>query len=259
MVELSLPDDEVHLWYVLSERVSEATLDQFRATLCQDELWRWQRFSFEEGKRQFLISHGFLRAVLSRYADVPPSGWHFVRSALGKPEVRLPQQEVPAGGRALCFNLTHTRGLAACAVAWDREVGVDAEDWQRQGRAVGDELIRRCLSTAELECFRTLPAKTRQHGFFDYWTLKEAYLKARGLGLSLPVEEITFRWLSGVPHEGEVAVSFGPAIDDQPHTWQFARHVPTDRHKVAVAVRRLAGPDLELVVREFPADRHPGG
>ena len=61
------------------------------------------------------------------------------------------------------------------------------------------------------------------------------------------IEEITFRWPSGVPHEGDAAVSFGPVIDDVPHTWQFARHVPTDRHKIAVAMRRLGGPDLDLL------------
>ena len=183
---LPLSHDEVHLWYVLTDAVTDAALlEQFRASLCNDERQRWRRFSFEEGKKQFLVSHGFLRAVLSRYAAVPPSAWRFVRSAFGRPEVKLPPNA--AVGRSLCFNLTHTCGLAACAVAWDREVGVDAEDWRRQGRDVGDELIHRCLSPAELACFRTLPSDARQGGFFDYWTLKEAYLKARGLGLSLPV------------------------------------------------------------------------
>jgi 4'-phosphopantetheinyl transferase len=253
---LPLSHDEVHLWYVLTDDLTEAALlKQFQSSLCEDERQRWRRFSFEEGKRQYLVSHGFLRAVLSRYADVPPSGWRFVRSAFGRPEVRLPPHA--AAGRSLCFNLTHTRGLAACAVAWDREVGIDAEDWQRQGRAIGAEMIHRCLSPAELECLRTLPPAARQGGFFDYWTLKEAYLKARGLGLSLPIEEITFRWPSGVPHEGDAVVSFGPVIDDVPHTWQFVRHVPTDRHKIAVAIRRLGGPDLDVVVRRFPSGAAP--
>jgi 4'-phosphopantetheinyl transferase len=247
---LPLPDDETHLWYVLTDSVTDAALlDQFRASLCDDELYRWQRFSFEEGKRSFLVSHGFLRAVLSHYAEVTPADWQFVRNAFGKPEVRLSSAAVR---RSLCFNLTHTHGLAACVVAWDREVGVDAEDWTRQGREVGDDLIRHCLSPTELECFRTLMPAERNRGFFDYWTLKEAYLKARGFGLSLPIEEITFRWPSGVPHEGDATVSFGPAIGDSPHSWQFARHFPTQWHKIAIAVRRFAGPDLKLVVREFP-------
>jgi len=253
---LPLSHDEVHLWYVQTDAVTDAALlEQFRVSLCDDERQRWRRFSFEEGKKQFLVSHGFLRAVLSRYADVPPSAWRFVRSAFGRPEVRLPPGR--GAGRLLCFNLTHTRGLAACVVAWDREVGVDAEAWQRQGRDLGEELIRRCLSPAELASLRRLAPPARQSVFFDYWTLKEAYLKARGLGLALPIEDITFRWPSGVPHEGDVAVSFGPGIDDVPHTWQFARHVPTDRHKVALAVRRLGGPDLAVVVREFPVGAAP--
>lgn len=245
---LPLPDDEVHLWYVHTDRVAADLLDVLQATLGADEVERWQRFAHPEGRRQYLVSHGLVRVVLSHYADVAPSAWRFVRNGHGKPEVAAPHH-----ARALSFNLTHTRGLAACVVARQREVGVDAEDWERQGRAVSDGLIRRCLSPAELACFQTLPPAERQRGFFDYWTLKEAYLKARGFGLSLPIEEITFYWPSGVPHAGAAAVAFGPTLDDDPHTWQFVRHFPNARHKIAVALRRFGGPDLKVVVREFPS------
>jgi 4'-phosphopantetheinyl transferase len=91
-------------------------------------------------------------------------------------------------------------------------------------------------------------------GFFDYWTLKEAYLKARGFGLSLPIEAITFSWPSGIPHFGPVAVSFAPEINDDPQTWQLERFNPTTRHRIAVAVRRPVGMNLRVVLREFPAD-----
>ncbi len=249
---LPLRDDEVHLWYVRTERAADAALlERFRDSLCDGERRRWQRFAFEEGRQQFLVSHGFLRAVLSRYAGVPPSGWRFVPSAYGKPEVALPAGAAPAGRQALCFNLTHTHGLAACVVAWDREVGVDAEDWHRRGRDVGDELVRRCLSAEELACYRTLHEDDRKRGFFDYWTLKEAYLKARGLGLSLPVEEVVFRGPSGGPHSPPVEVSFGPSVGDRPDTWQFACYTASDQHRIAVAARRFPGPDLDVIVREF--------
>ena len=246
-----LPEDEVHLWYVLTDRVGDpARLEAFAAVLSEEETRRWQRFSFEEGRLQYLVSHGFVRMVLSHYAAVHPAEWRFVRNGYGKPEVA-----VPALVRPLCFNLSHTHGLAACVVARTREVGVDAEDWQRQGRDVSAALIRRCLSPTELACYQGIPAVEQKRAFFDYWTLKEAYLKARGFGLTLPVEEITFHWPSGVPHVGEVAVSFGDAIGDDPTSWYFERHIPSARHKIAVAARRIAGAGLKVVVREFGEER----
>ena len=248
-----LPEDEIHLWYVLTDRVSgPARLEAFAAVLSEEEKNRRQRFSFEEGRLQYLVSHGFVRMVLSHYAAVPPAEWRFVRNGYGKPEVAA-----PALVRPLCFNLSHTHGLAACVVARTREVGVDAEDWQRQGRADFAALIRRCLSPTELACYQKIPAAEQKRAFFDYWTLKEAYLKARGCGLTLPLEEITFQWPSEVAHVGEVAVSFGAGIDDDPTSWHFERHVPSVRHTIAVAARRGAGPGRKFVVREFGEERDP--
>jgi len=245
--KLDLPADEVHLWYVLTDRVTDpALLEAFAAVLCAEETARWRKFSFEEGRRQYLVSHGFVRMVLSHYAAVRPAEWRFVRNAHGKPEVAA-----PAHARPLCFNLSHTHGLAACVVAREREVGVDAEDWERQGREVSAALIHRCLAPAERACFESLAPAERKRAFFDYWTLKEAYLKARGFGLTLPVEEIAFHWPSGVPHSGAVGVSFGPVIGDDPASWYFERHIPSERHKIAVAVRRSGGAPVKVVVHAF--------
>src|SRR5260370_33582736 len=140
---LPLPEDEVHLWYVHTNQVLAAQLETLRATLSDDEAERWQRFAYEEGRHQYLVSHGFVRVVLSRYAGVAPSAWRFVRNGYGKPEGAAPHQ-----ARDFCFNLTHTRDLAACVVARQREIGVDAEDSQRQGRTATDGVIRRFLSPA---------------------------------------------------------------------------------------------------------------
>lgn len=246
----TLSDTEVHLWYVLPDSLTDPALMQACArVLSPDERERWQRFKFEEGRQLYLISHGFLRFVLSRYADVAPHEWRFIRNGYGKPEVQPPPGR--EGLRSLSFNLTHTNGLAACAVTREREIGVDAEDVERRGREVSEDLIRYCLSAAEKRCFEALPPEQRKSAFFDYWTLKEAYLKARGFGLSLPVEAITFRWTSGVPHQGAVEAEFAPDIMDSPRTWQFERFLPTARHKLGVAVRRPAGPPLSVSLRQF--------
>lgn len=251
MNSIRLESGEVHVWYVRTDHTCTARLlTSCEKVLSADERDRWQRFAFENGRREYLVSHGFLRHVLSHYARMEPAGWRFVRNAYGKPEI------APARGmttlRSLCFNLSHTNGLAACAITRDREIGVDVEDVQRRGREIGDELIRRCLSPVELESMQQLEAEQRKLAFFDYWTLKEAYLKARGFGLSLPVEGITFHWSSGTPHHGRVHVSFGPEISDHPHNWQFERLTPTTHHKLALAVRRpCEGTDSHVIVKEY--------
>jgi len=248
MNRIALSDNQAYVWFLCFDTVTERSLRDCELVLSADEKERWQRFSFEEGRRQYLLSHGFLRFVLSRYADVSPEEWRFTRDAYGKPAITLSGQKEL---QSLSFNLTHTNGLAACAVARELEIGVDAEDITRRGRDISDELIRYCLSSVERERFEMLPVEQRKSGFFDYWTLKEAYLKARGFGLSLPVEAVAFRWPSSDSHQGTVEVSFTLEINDDPQTWQFERFMPTARHTIALAVRRPADTAMAVSLREF--------
>lgn len=241
---IKLPNNEVHLWYIWSDTIVDpAVLARFEGILSPDERERWQRFAFPEGRHQYLVSHGFLREVLSRYLDVSPADWSFCPDRYGRPDLILQRSRRP-----LCFNLTHTRGLSACVVAWDREIGVDAEEIERNGREVSADLIRRCLSPSEFECLASIDPTRQRSAFFDYWTLKEAYLKARGVGLSLPLEAITFHWPGSPPHAGPAAVRFSEAIPDDGQKWQFERLEPSERHRIAVAMRRSTA-DLRVVCR----------
>jgi 4'-phosphopantetheinyl transferase len=250
---MDLPADEVHLWYLWTDAIADpAVLARFESVLSPDERERWQRFSFADGRHQYLVSHGFVREVLSRYASFKAADWSFRPDARGKPAIVGPGAFTQAG-RTLCFNLTHTRGLAACVIAWDREVGVDAEEIERQGREVSTDLIRRCLSPEEWACLHSVAPERQRSAFFDYWTLKEAYLKARGFGLSLPLEAITFYWPQSPAHDGPVAVRFSPEVADHAHTWRFERFEPSNRHRIAVAVRQAAATDLRVVCRMFTA------
>ena len=102
---------------------------------------------------------------------------------VGKPTIAHPKDIAP-----LSFNLSHTERLIVCLVALDREVGVDAEDTERAGETV--EVADRFFSPTEVAALRALPAQSRRRRFFQYWTLKEAYIKARGMGLSLPLKPV---------------------------------------------------------------------
>src|SRR5262249_33539026 len=153
--------------------------------------------------------------------------WVFAANAHGKPEIAGPKGMLP-----LSFNLSHTRGLAVVAVTLSSEIGVDVENVQR--REVGLELAERYFAAEEGVYLGRLAAAERKSAFFDYWTLKEAYLKARGLGLSLPLDAFNFSLAEGQSPQ----VSFSPPIVDGRTDWQFVQLVLPPCYKVAVAIRR---------------------
>jgi 4'-phosphopantetheinyl transferase len=184
------------------------------------------------------VREALARTTLSRYAPVPPAAWTFRENAYGRPEVDV------AGHQDLWFNLSNTRGLIACVVARDREVGVDVEDTERGTETVG--VAGRFFSPFEVAALHALPEGARRGRFFDYWTLKEAYIKARGMGLAIPLDQFSFLLDEAPP----VRVAFDPRLGDDAGSWQFEQFTLTARHRTAAAVRRGEGPDLRFVVRE---------
>jgi 4'-phosphopantetheinyl transferase len=234
-----LRDDEVHVWYVpLDEAGDPALLGRYRQLLSADERGRLARFAQAKDRHQFVVARGLLRTVLSRYADVPPSSWQFLCNRYGKPEIFSPESH--AGIR---FNLSHTHGLVTCAVSRHHDVGIDVE---RTDRPTSMDIARRFFSPAEASHLERLPCEQRQGVFFDYWTLKEAYIKARGMGMQLPLDEFWFH-LGGRPGP---SIHFAPTMQDDPARWQFFQFSPGPRHKMAVAVCRPAGKEVEFVVRQ---------
>jgi 4'-phosphopantetheinyl transferase len=233
---LSLRSDEVHLWVVEPERISEPRLlAAYQALLSEEERERHVRFRFEKHRQQFLVSHALVRVTLSRYAPVRPQAWHFSANAYGRPEIA--NEVLPR----LRFNLSHTDGMAVCAVALDVDVGADVEHAGRPGQTV--ELADSFFSPSEAAALRALPAERQRERFFDYWTLKESYIKARGAGLSLPLDQFAFHLEPGRPPR----ISFDPRMVDDPETWQFVQVRLAAEHPAAVAVRRARG--LPLTVR----------
>ena len=243
---LRLERDEVHVWYVGVDEVGDPCPADDEKTLSLDEQSRGARFVFEKDRRLYLAAHVLARSVLSKYAAVAPSEWRFESEPGGKPRI-----SGPAGVPALRFNLSHTHGLAAVAVTLDDEIGVDVE---RITSPVDMDLARNCFSPGEIAWLDSTPAAEQPNRFFEIWTLKEAYLKARGTGLSLPLKEFS------VCAMGDVAatISFCGSIVDDPAAWQFHRSQITPQHQLAVAVRRPTASPLRLSLREWPA-RWNGG
>jgi 4'-phosphopantetheinyl transferase len=224
---LTLKPGDVHLWVVEPEQVTTPwLLAEYRALLDADERERQVRFYFERHRQQFLVSHALVRVVLSRYAPVSPRDWRFTPNEYGRPAI------VGEGLSWLRFNLSHTDGMAVCAVARDTEVGTDVEDSHRSGQTV--EIADSFFAPSEVAALLALPTWRQRERFFEYWTLKESYIKARGMGLSLPLAHFAFHLEPGQAPR----IAFDPRLVDEPEAWQFMQLRPSARHYAAVALRQ---------------------
>ncbi|SFD45991.1 4'-phosphopantetheinyl transferase family protein [Streptomyces aidingensis] len=234
---------EAHLWYVdpLAVR-SPAVLDAYRALLTPEELASAARIRPWAGRHTALVARGLLRTLLSRYCPaVPPADWRFAKGRYGRPEI-----EAPAGHGRLRFNLTHTDGLAACLLVPDVDCGVDAEALDRAADV--DILVPSTLTAREAAALAATPPEERTGRFFRHWTLKEAYAKARGLGLQLPFQQFGFDLGPADGRSpGAVTAHFGAELADRPDDWQFAQWTVAGTHVLAVALRRPAGGELRIV------------
>jgi 4'-phosphopantetheinyl transferase len=230
----------VHLWYRLTEGLGERDLLAALEVLSPIERERYERFVFERDRRDFAAAHGLLRNALSTYGDARPADWTFVTSPTGKPLLG-------GSGSKVEFNISHTHGLVACAATADVEVGVDVESLD-SGR-VPNDVVKSSFSEFEIADLDVRIGIDRLERFVELWTLKEAYLKAIGVGLSGRLNAITFEF------DGSSGLRFHPG-DGTPGTeWQFALFAPSVRHRMAVAVHsRLASDFRVLTWSNGPAD-----
>jgi len=234
-----LPEGELHVWLARPEAIPVRALEAYLRLESADERARRLRLRFERHRIERLVSVALVRTSLSRYASVAPADWVFERNDRGRPDL-VPGQCDPA----LAFNLSHTRGLVACAVTRQAEIGVDVEWIARRGRTTA--IADRFFSLQEVRDLRALPAAERRDRFFDYWTLKESYIKARGMGLAIPLRAFSFHLADAPP----IRISFEPSLEDDPSSWQFELYRLGDAHRLAVGVRRGAVADLRVEVRE---------
>jgi 4'-phosphopantetheinyl transferase len=211
------------------------------ALLDPEERERNARFLIEPPRRLDLAARVLLRQTLSHYRAVDPRDWRFGRNAYGRPYV-----EAPEHGRTLHFNLSHTDGLVALAVSEAPDIGVDVEIATRDLDC--ERLAISVFAPAELEAYRRVAAGERRSAFFVLWTLKEAYIKARGMGLHLPLDGFAFD-LSG----SEPSITFNARCPDDAARWRFRHFAPTPAHRLGLAMP--AGiEDLRVLWRRLGAE-----
>ncbi len=177
---LKLSGSEVHVWRAELDR-SQACEERLLATLTEDEQDRANRFHFKHDRSHFINARGILRDILGRYLDARPDAIRFEYTKYGKPSLAK-----EFGGSALSFNLSHSKGVALFAFATGRDLGIDLE-WIRADVA-DEQIAEQFFSDQEVRVLRALEASAQAEAFFNCWTRKEAYIKARGEGLSMPLD-----------------------------------------------------------------------
>lgn len=220
-----------------------ATWTRLRSWLQPEEIERADNYRDMEARASFLIGRGMARAMLAEATGVAPGDWRFSEGPHGRPDIASP--ETP-----FRFNLAHSHGVVACALAKGRDIGVDVEFLDRPDSS--HDVAGRACSPAELEDIASAPAEGRKERFLVYWTLKEAYLKARGLGISVHLGDVAF-----LIRDGEPAFVPRGSLAGADTRWHFRLAQPGPRHLVAVAVdiRNAVTPNIRF--QRFMSTRFP--
>jgi 4'-phosphopantetheinyl transferase len=238
--EKSFPDTgQVHVW-LFELSASAGALEYLRGQLSGDEIARSERFCFPHLQTSFVIAHGMLRSVLARYLGRPPAALEFSYNQQGKPRLAHP-------GCRLQFNLSHSGTLGACAVAVDCDLGVDIEHIRQMPDLF--DIARRFFSPEECADLEAVPLDRREFAFFNCWTRKEAYIKAIGGGLSIPLDSFC---VSLIPNEPARLLS---NCENDAHRWNIQEFDPGAEYRGAVA---YSGPPRDLIIRRIEADEAAG-
>jgi 4'-phosphopantetheinyl transferase len=236
-----LTSGEIHLWLAFYDEINDERLhDSYRALLNDAEKEQESRFHFARDRRRYLVTRALVRTVLSKYAPVPPKDWAFSTNKYGRPEIG----NGLAGEAHVSFNISHTHSLIVLGVTSLRALGVDVENVR--ARKVSIAIADRFFAPAEVAALSGVPPDQQNDRFFEYWTFKESYIKARGMGLSIPLDKFSFDY----PHDRAVQIAIDPELADDAARWQFWQFRPTPDYLVAVCAERLDGPSPKVVVRK---------
>jgi 4'-phosphopantetheinyl transferase len=231
----------VDLWYWDDEDLAGALRAAHAAFMTTEERDRYRGFRFERDRRLFLATRMLVRTVLSRYASVAPADWRFAAGVHGKPYVAHPRLTP-----SIHFNLANTSGLVACVVSVAHEaIGVDVERVRELADAM--PLAERYFAAPEIQALRALPVAEQPRRFVAYWTLKESYIKARGLGLALPLDQFSFSVA-----DGSIEVAFDDRLADVPTRWRFSLLDISPQHVLAVGADTGGAPLSLRVARIAP-------
>lgn len=239
---LAASDHPIDVWLAYYQEIADSSLHaEYRTLLSDEERGKEFRFYFPDDQRRYLVTRALVRTVLSRYLDIAPADWRFSNNQYGRPAIA----NVSHAEHGLRFNISHTRGLIALGVTKDRELGVDVENLRT--REVSLDIADRFFAQSEVEELATIPKERQQDRFFEYWTFKESYIKARGMGLSIPLGQFSFQY----PNERAVRIAIEPQLGDDANRWEFWQYRPTEEYLMAICAERRDGKPPSLTLRRI--------
>ena len=223
---IELQSGQVDLWQIAPQSLAGSPLlEAFEQWMNEEERQKQRRLIHADDRHDALVTRGLVRWVLSQYApQIKPAQWQFVKGEKGKPEIVNPP--LP-----LRFNLSHTKGMIVCGVTLQADLGVDVEYIHR--RSATSKVAEVKFSEQEVAELEQWPQAQQKARFFDYWTLKESYIKAVGGGLSIPLEQFTFL----IASDHDIRMSFDARLGDDPAAWQSRLLWASEDHRVAVSLK----------------------
>jgi 4'-phosphopantetheinyl transferase len=246
-VIIDLDQNTIHLWMTSFGQINdEHLLRRYRALLNDEEREQQRRFFFDVDRRCYLVARALVRTVLSRYEPITPRDWQFTTNAYGRPEIAAIHGEAAR----LRFNISHTNSLILMGVAYQRWLGVDVEN-DRLREAPLEAALSHFAGPEVLDLYALPPTKQKER-FFEYWTLKESYIKARGMGLSIPLDRFSFHF----PGDQRVQLSVDESLADSASKWWVWQFRPLEDYIGAVCLERDCEAMPQLLLRHvIPLDR----
>ncbi|MEM7184494.1 MAG: 4'-phosphopantetheinyl transferase superfamily protein [Spirochaetota bacterium] len=239
---MHIAENEIHIWYSFDAEIQdEELLSLYHSTLAPNEAEQQRKFYFAADRHRYLITRALLRSTLSQYAPtIPAQEWYFQENEYGKPFIANESLPEP-----LHFNISHSKNAVVLAIARIEELGIDVEFMPRPTNF--SDIAQNFFSPVEAEHLLSLPEDRQKRRFYDIWTLKEAYIKACGMGLSIPLDHFSFSFSS----LEEITVGFVPERGDTPELWNFWQWMPSPEHLSSLAVKsRFAQKDIEISIFE---------
>jgi 4'-phosphopantetheinyl transferase len=239
--------NEAHVYLAFTDRYSDPkTLAWYKNLLSDVELEKYKSFYFTRDRDLYLLTHGLVRSTLSRYVNKDPDKWVFNRTFHGRPEIDQSEENFH-----LRFSASRTPGLVACVIVLSIDAGVDVEAIRKFDNL--ETLSEHVFTPREISKLRGLSENEQMECFFTLWTLKEAYIKAKGRGFALPLNQFSFcsDWKNGI------RIALSPELQDVPSNWQFASYRSRHSHSISVALDRKDSPDF--LIRFFEAIPHSKG
>lgn len=240
MTGLAADSSRIDLWCTYISEIDDGSLwPRYAALLTADEHARQARFRFARDQRRFLVTRALVRTILSRYAAVRPEDWRFSDGPRGRPAIAAPPT-----APALEFNISHSADLVLLGVTSGRALGIDTESIA--ARAADIEGLDRYFAPEESAALLALPPGERRRRFFELWTLKESYIKARGMGLAIALDAFRFE-LTG---ERGLALHMRPDLGDSPGEWRLWQLALRGDYLAAVCAARGEDASPRITVRE---------